>query len=88
MPHAISNGPFALVRDHCTGTDTWKPWSDGIPYSRDSEVLLTVYDFWFARDDEDVTWAGPFRYREQAQAFTQTMMLWRAAPTRARTVHI
>lgn len=76
MSHAISNNPFALVRDHVKGTDTWEQWDGKEPlYSkrRQREVVLLAYGPYFARDD-DGFWYGPFTLKEQAVNFQRVML--------------
>lgn len=81
MSHAITNQPFALVRDHLRGTDEWHP---AVCVARLGlcdrlEVVLSCFDFWFARDD-GAHWYGPFKGREQAANFLRvTQALVRAA---------
>lgn len=81
MSHAITNQPFALVRDHLRGTDEWHPTTcvDRLGLSKRLEVVLRCYDFWFVRD-EALGWCGPFKGREQAYNFLQVMQpMFRAA---------
>lgn len=71
MSHVITNQPFALVRDRLYGTDEWYPLAcveaaHRAQPSPHAETVLTVYDFWFVRDE---VWCGPFRTREQAANF-------------------
>lgn len=87
MCHAISKGPFDLIRDELLGFDYWHKHGDKplLPGNhRGRRVLLTVHDFYFAMDEEG-DWFGPFQLRDQAVNFQRIMHTLPRAPKQVRS---